>query len=113
MSMKNVGKQLVEEVPYGLYVWVTPDGWVVQDDDANVMNVFAIKGDREAIRAITEAARYYGYPEGRAVFWSNKRRIDDEELAHQQARMKFGLEPDPINVPALDAAAKEKYHYGK
>jgi hypothetical protein len=111
MSFTNVGKQLIEEVPYGLYVWMTPDGWIVQDDDANVMNVFAIKGDRKAIDAITQAARYYGFPEGTAVFWSNKRRIDDEELEHQQARMKFGLEPDPLNVPALDAQAKERLNH--
>ena len=114
MSFKNVGKQLIEEVPYGMYVWEAklPDGtsWIVQDDDANVI---AIKNDREAIRAITEAARYHGFPEGRAIFWSGRRRIDDEELEHQLLRQKFGLEPDPQNYPALIAQAKEKKEHGR
>lgn len=116
MSFKNVGKQLIEEVSYGMYVWVTErDGeeWVVQDDDANVMNVFAIKNDREAIRAITEAARYYGFPEGRAVFWSGRRRIDDEELEYQKARQRFGLEPDPLNVPAMGMQDQERKNNGR
>lgn len=115
MGFSNVGKQLVEEVPYGMYVWVTDidgDEWVVQDDDANVMNVFAIKGDRRAIDAITQAARYYGFPQGKAVFWSGRRRIDDEELDYQQQRERFGLEPDPLNVPALEAEARQRHIHG-
>lgn len=116
MSFKNTGKQLIEEVPYGMYVWeTTRDGetWIVQDDDANVMNVFAMKGDREAIRAITEAAAYYGFPHGRAVFWSGRRRITDEELDEQLLRQQWGLEPDPQNYPALVAQAKEQKAHGK
>lgn len=108
MGFKNVGKQVIEEVPYGLYVWETPEGWVVQDDDANVMNVFAMKGDRKAIDALRQAAAYYGFPEGRAVFWSGRRRIDDEELETQVQRQKWGLEPDPLNYAALVDEAKER-----
>lgn len=117
MSFKNVGKRIVEEVPYGMWVWEAslPDGttWVVQDDDANVMNVYALKTDRRAVDAITQAARYHGFPEGRAIFWSGRRRIDDEELEHQLARQKFGLEPDPLNVPALEAAQRENHAHGR
>lgn len=108
MGFKNVGKEVIEEVPYGLYVWETPEGWVVQDDDANVMNVFAMKGDVRAIDALRQAAAYYGFPEGRPVFWSGRRRIDDEELEHQVQRQKWGLEPDPMNYAALVDEAKER-----
>jgi hypothetical protein len=111
MTFKTTGKQIVEEVPYGMYVWeTTKDGetWIVQDDDENVMNVFCMKGDRRAIDAITQAAKYYGFPEGRAIWLSGKRRIDDEELEYQMAREAFGLEPDPHNVAALMDEARGK-----
>lgn len=108
MSFKTTNTELVEEVPYGLYVWECPDGWIVQDDDANVMNVFAIKGDRKAMDALRQAASHYGFPEGRPVFWSGRRRIDDEELDHQLTRQKWGLEPDPMNYAALVDAEKER-----
>lgn len=109
MGFKNVGKEIVEEVPYGLYVWVTEEDWVVQDDDGNVMNVFAIKGDRAAMDAIRQAAVYYGFPDGKPVFWSGRRRIDDEELENQQQRQRWGLEPDPLNYAALVDEVKEKH----
>jgi hypothetical protein len=116
MSFKNVGKQLIEEVPYGMYVWSTiRDGeeWIVQDDDANVMNVFCMKGDRKALDAIAQAAKYYGFPEGHAVWWSGRRRINDEELEEQLLRQKFGLEPDPQNIPALTMQAREQHEHGR
>lgn len=108
MSFKTTNTELVEEVPYGLYVWECPDGWIVQDDDANVMNVFAVKGDRKAMDALRQAAAYYGFPEGRPVFWSGRRRIDDEELDHQLQRQKWGLEPDPLNYAGLVDAERER-----
>ena len=108
MGFTNVGKQLVEEVPYGLYVWETPEGWIVQDDDANVMNVFAMKGDRKAMDALRQAAAHWGFPEGKPVFWSGRRRIDDEELEHQLQRQRWGLEPDPMNVAAIADEIKER-----
>ena len=109
MSLKSIGKEVVEEVPYGLYVWVTPDEWVVQDDDGNVMNVFAMKGDRKAMDAIRQAAVYYGFPEGRPVFWSGRRRISDEELEEQAMRQRWGLEPDPMNYAAIKDEIKERH----
>lgn len=112
MGFKNVGKEVIEEVPYGLYVWETPDGWVVQDDDANVMNVFAMKGDRKAMDALRQAAAHWGFPEGRPVFWSGRRRIDDEELEEQLMRQKWGLEPDPMNYAALKDEIKERHSNG-
>lgn len=99
-GLVTTGRSAVEEVPYGMYVWVNQDGDVFGDDDGNVMNVFCIKGDREAIRALTEAAKYYGAGEGKPVWWTGKRRITDEELAEQQMRESLGLIPDPLDIAA-------------
>lgn len=111
MSFNTTNKQIVEEVPYGMYVWECPDGEVLGDDDGNVMNVFCMKGDRRAIDAITQAARHYGFPEGRAVWWSGKRPITDEELQEQQTREKLGMVPDPMDYGALrDEMRANKQH---
>lgn len=108
MSFKTVNKEIVEEVPYGMYVWQTPDGETLGDGDGNIMNVFCIKGDREALRAITEAAAYYGFPDGKPVWWTGKRRITDEEEQEQKMRAKLGLEPDPLNYSAIKDEIKER-----
>lgn len=107
-GLKSLGKQVVEEVRYGMYVWQTPDGEVLGDEDGNVMNVFCMKGDRKAIDALTQAARHYGFAEGKPVWWSGKRRITDEELEEQQLRAKFGLEPDPLNYAAIKDEQREQ-----
>lgn len=100
-GIRTTNRQLVEEVPYGMYVWQTPDGEVLGDGDGNVMNVFCMKGDRKAIAALADAARHYGFAEGKAVWWSGKRRISDEELEEQQMREKLGLVADPLDAGAI------------
>lgn len=100
-GLKTVGRDVVEEVPYGMYVWQNPDGDIFSDDDGNVMNVFCMKGDRRAIAALVEAARHYGAGEGKPVWWSGKRRVTDEELEEQQQRERWGLTPDPLDLGAL------------
>lgn len=109
--MKSLGKSVVEEVPYGMYVWECPDGEILGDGDGNVMNVFCMKNDTRAIQALTDAARHYGFPEGRPVWWSGKRRITDEELAEQETRAKLGLEPDPLNYAAMADEARSRKAY--
>lgn len=84
-----------------MYVWRTPDGEVLGDDDGNVMNVFCIKGDRKALAALADAARHYGHPEGEPVWWSGKRRVTDEELEEQEMRGRMGLTPDPLDYGAI------------
>lgn len=110
--MKSLGKQIVEEVPYGMYVWQTPDGEILGDGDGNIMNVFCMKGDRKAIDAITQAAKHYGFPEGNVIWWSGKRRITDEELQEQETRAKLGLEPDPLNYAGMMDNARERKQHG-
>ena len=100
-GFRRTNRQFVEEVPYGMYVWETPDGEILGDGDGNIMNVFCMKGDRKALAAITDAARHYGYPEGRPVWWSGKRPITDEEYEEQLMREKLGLTPDPLDYGAI------------
>jgi len=113
MNLNTTGKSIVEEYSYGMYVWQLPDGTVLADDDDNVMNVFCMKGDRKAIAAITEAAKYWGFPEGQPTWWAGKRRINDEELEHQRAREAAGLVPDPFDFAAIKEEEKALRQHGK
>jgi hypothetical protein len=84
-----------------MYVWRLENGNIAGDDEGNVMNVFCLKGDQSAIRAITDAARHYGFGPGYAEWQSGKRRITDEELAEQEMRASLGLIPDPMDYAAI------------
>lgn len=99
--MKTTNRQFIKEVPWGVYVWQTPDGEILGDEDGNFMLVFCEEGNRAAIKAITDAARHYGFPEGKPVYWSGKRPITDEEYEHQLARERAGLVPDPLDIGAI------------
>jgi hypothetical protein len=112
MNLKTTNREAVEEVPYGMYVWENPDGEIFGDDDGNVMNVFCMKGDRRAIEALIQAARDHNAGEGKPVWWTGKRRINDEELEEQQTREKLGLVPDPLDIAALRDEAKAKRIHG-
>jgi hypothetical protein len=101
MSLTTKNKRFVKEVPWGVYVWQTPDGEFLGDGDGNFMLVFCEENDQNAIKAITDAARHYGYPEGKAVYWSGKRPISEEEYESQLAREKAGLVPDPLDIGAI------------
>jgi hypothetical protein len=101
MSFKNTGKRLIEEVPYGMYVWKCADGEYLGDDEGNIANVFCMKGDKRAIEAMTVFAKRAGYEDGEIEWWSGKRRITDEELEEQEARARLGLIPDPLDYGAI------------
>lgn len=102
MNLKSTGKRIVEESPYGMYVWECADGEIAGDGDGNIMNVFCAKGDKRAIEALRAAAKYYGWEEGgRPVWWSGKRPITDEQLEEQEQRARMGLVPDPLDYGAI------------
>lgn len=90
----------------GIYVWQTPDGKIVTDGNGNTMNIPARNGDLEAILKISNAAAYYGFPEGKAVFRAGQRRITDEEHSEQVDRMKQGLIASETDLGAWYDAAK-------
>jgi hypothetical protein len=107
--MKQKGRaKVVEEVSWGMYVWETPDGEVLGDGDGNIMNCFVWeKKDRAAAKkAITEAAKQYGFPEGKAVWWSGQRPVSHDEYERQIERADQGLTPDPLDIASFSEDAK-------
>lgn len=84
-----------------MYVWQLPSGEYLGDEDGNFMYVFCEEGDKDSIKALTDAARHYGYPEGKPVYWSGRRPISDEEYQNQLERARAGLVPDPLDIAAI------------
>ena len=95
------GPRVIEEVPWGLYVWQMPNGQLVGDDEGNWLNIKAMKGDIKRIAELTDAVRSYGIEEGTPVFLAGHRQIDDEEFERQKTRLKLGLIPDEMDAPAF------------
>lgn len=105
MGLKSTGRKAIQEVPWGMLVWQCEDGKFLADEDNNFMHVFVSNQDPKlmeaAKRALADAARSYGFPEGKPVYWAGRRPIDDEELEHQLARAEAGLVPDPLDIAAI------------
>ena len=108
--MKSLGKpRVIEESNIGLYIWEMPNGQWIGDDDGNFLNIPSMKGNLERISNLRNAVKSYGIVEGKAVFLSGNRQIDDEEYQNQKRRMAFGLVPDELDMPAY----KEDLIHGK
>lgn len=84
-----------------MLVWQCPDGEFLGDDEGNFMHVFCTEDNMAARKALADAAKAYGFPEGKPVFWSGKRPITDEQLEEQLARSAAGLVPDPLDIAAI------------
>ena len=92
--LKKPNVTLVEENPgWGLYAWRKKDGKFFMDDDNNLLNIPSRQYDLEKMAQITQAAAYYGEPEGHPVFIPGVQRTTDEEYVIQRERMKAGLLP--------------------
>lgn len=98
----------VSETNLGVYVWQLSDETFVADEFANVMSISAMRGDLDAIMKITRAAKYYGFPEGEAVFLEGVRKITDDELQEQLERMNNGLVPDPYDIGVYKEEMRRK-----
>lgn len=99
--MKTTNRQIIEEVPYGVYVWQFEDGSFAGDSDGNFMLIPSAKGDQKKIELLRQAAKHYGFDEGTPVYWTGKRPITDEEYEEQLARERLGLVPDPLDYGAI------------
>lgn len=110
MKLTTTNRQLVDETPYGVYMWQIPSGEFLSDGDGHFMLIFTTRGNREDIQKLAAAARYYGYPEGKAVFQAGTRPVSDDEYDEQVMREKLGLVPDPLDVGALRDEARGKKH---
>lgn len=89
-----------------MLVWQTTETKeFAADEDGNIMHVFLANTEPKMLeaakQALSEAARGYGFPEGRCVFLSGRRPIDDEQLESQLARANAGLVPDPLDPSAV------------
>lgn len=96
--MNNSRLTQIEETIYGVYVWEMPDGKWVGDDEGHYMLISSVKGDKDKIQALTDAARSYGVTEGKPVFLAGRRKVTDEEYSMQETRLKLGLTPDPYDI---------------
>jgi hypothetical protein len=101
MKLNTTRKQIIEEVPYGVYVWEMPDGRWIGDDDGNFLNIAAMKGDRKRLQILKDTVRSYGVTEGKPFYLSGHRQVTDEEYENQKRRLAFGLVPDEYDIPAL------------
>lgn len=125
MNINNLGQvmkgqlgktkiQVVEE-PFsnaGIYVWKLVSGKYFTDGEGNALSIESMKDDPAKIKELTEAAAYYGQPEGSAEFFPNVKKISDEEHSEQLDRMKSGLIPSDNDLGALIAAKKTFDAYG-
>lgn len=113
MKLTTTNRQEIDEVPWGMWVWQLPDGTFLADDDENVMHVFGTRElGRVASQKLADAARFYGFPEGSAVFWSGRRPITDEEYQEQLMRERLGLVPDPLDLGAIRDEERAKKNHG-
>ena len=79
---------------WGVYVWRNKsDGRIFRDDDNNVLNIPSRRMDIAKMKIISDAAAYYGEPEGEAVFIPGAQRATDSEYTNQIERMKSGELP--------------------
>lgn len=106
--------QVIEEnfSNYGTYVWMKPNGKPFMDSDRNVLSIEGMRDDKSRIKELSDAAKYWGQPDGRAVFYPNMKKISDEEHSEQLDRMKQGLIPSMNDLGAVIAAKKTIELYG-
>ena len=88
----------------GIYVWQLPSGKYFTDGEGNALSIESMINDQSKIKELTDAAKYYGQPEGKPVFFSNVRKISDEEYSEQKDRMANGLIPSTNDIGAFMAA---------
>jgi len=89
-----------------------PNGKPFTDGNGNALSIEGMKDDKSKIKELADAAKYWGQPEGRAVFYPNMRKISDEEHSEQVDRMSQGLIPSMNDLGAVIAAKKTLELYG-
>ena len=98
MDIRNIKKEIIEDSVLGIYVWEMPDGRWIGDDNGNFLSVTSKKNNRSRIDALAREVSSYGIYEGQPKFLSARRKINDEEFAEQEQRLKWGLVPDPLDI---------------
>lgn len=91
----GMGIQIVDDTRFGVYLWMLPDGTFLNDGSGNFLSLNGERGDIIKMNKMARAAKSYGYPDGRAVFYADRRKVTDEEYAEQKRRLIDGYVPDP------------------
>lgn len=106
--------QVIEEnfSNFGTYVWHKPNGKAFTDGQGNALCIESMKGDLSKVKELEDAAKYWGCPEGAAKFYSNMRKISEEEHSEQVDRMAQGLLPNMNDLGAVIAAKKTLKEHG-
>lgn len=106
--------QVIEEnfSNYGTYVWHKPNGKAFTDGQGNALSIESMNGDQTRVTELENAARYWGQPDGKAVFYPNMKKISEEEHSEQVDRMANGLIPSMNDLGAVIAAKKTLSQYG-
>ena len=111
--VSNVRRKVIDKsYDWGLYVYKKANGKWFTDEDGNVLNIPAVRGDISKIAELKQAAKYYGDDgEGQAVFVPGLTRISEEGYSEQVDRMKSGLIPNVNDLGAIyDAQQTLKTH---
>lgn len=102
---------IVDELPYGLYLWQLPNGTWLSDEDGNLLNIPAHQGDIGKMARISEVARVLGF-DGNPVFMPGVRRVSADEYDDQKERMLNGETPDPYDIGALKDELRYRNQHG-
>lgn len=97
-------RKLIEEYNWGVYIWKTPEGKVIKNEDGDLLQIMSKKEDRNQIEKLRRAALICGVEGGEAIFLSGHRPITQDQYDHQMARLNLGLVPDELDY----FAAKEE-----
>ena len=113
----QIGKTSVRviEEPFsnaGLYIWVKPNGKAFTGGNNDPLCIESMRDDQAKIKQLTQAAAYYGQPEGKAVFFPNQRMVSDETASEQVDKMSQGFIPSENDLGALIAAKQTIDMYG-
>lgn len=89
-------KLWVPERPFGVCIWIMPDGKPLSDGDG-VLSAEGEVGDRKIERQVAEAAKYWtGSTDGYPSWVQGARKVSPSELDDQKERLANGLNPDPL-----------------
>jgi hypothetical protein len=97
---------------FGTYVWHKPSGKAFTDGEGNALSIESMRGDQNRVKELEDAAKYWGQPEGKAIFYPNMRKISEEAHSEQVDRMSQGLLPNMNDLGAVIAAKKTLEVYG-
>jgi hypothetical protein len=93
MSNRKKIQPVRSSAKYGLYVWKLPNGKFFEDDQGNVLNIPSYEHDIEKMSKLSQAAAYWGKPDGKPEFIPGVGRATEAQYEEDIDRMASGLTP--------------------